>query len=81
MTTTTIPQTITISLGIQEASNMLDTITAAIELASIRSGHTILADNLTEIHKTVWNQFADQVISVTQPELYQKICEQRRRQQ
>lgn len=77
----TIPQIITIALGIQEVSNMLDTLTAAIELTSIRRGHTVLADNLTEIHKTIWNQYADQVISIAQPELYQKICEQRRRQQ
>lgn len=77
----TIPQIITIALGIQEVSNMLDTLTAAIELTSIRRSHTVLADNLTEIHKTIWNQYADQVISIAQPELYQKICEQRRRQQ
>lgn len=77
----TIPQIITIALGVQEVSNMLDTLTAAIELTSIRRGHTVLADNLTEIHKTIWNQYADQVISIAQPELYQKICEQRRRQQ
>lgn len=77
----TIPQIITIALGIQEVSNMLDTLTAAIELTSIRRGHTVLADNLTEIHKTIWNQYADQVVSIAQPELYQKICEQRRRQQ
>ena len=77
----TIPQIITIALGIQEVSNMLDTLTAAIELTSIRRGHTVLADNLTEIHKTIWNQYADQVVSIAQPELYQKICEQRGRQQ
>ncbi len=77
----TIPQIITIALGVQEVSNMLNTLTAAIELTSIRRGHTVLADNLTEIHKTIWNQYADQVISIAQPELYQKICEQRRRQQ
>jgi len=77
----TIPQIITITLEIQAVSNMLDTLTAAIELTSIRRGHTVLADNLTEIHKTIWNQYADQVVSIAQPELYQKICEQRRRQQ
>jgi len=77
----TIPQIITITLEIQAVSNMLDTLTAAIELTSIRRGHTVLADNLTEIHKTIWNQYADQAVSIAQPELYQKICEQRRRQQ
>ena len=77
----TIPQIITITLEIQAVSNMLDTLTAAIELTSIRRGHTVLADNLTEIHKTIWNQYADQFVSIAHPELYQKICEQRRRQQ
>ncbi len=80
MTPQEIPETITITLGIQEASNTLDTLTAAIELASIKSGHTILADNLTELHTTIWNQFADQVVSITQPELYQKTCERRGQQ-
>lgn len=75
-----IPRIITITMEIQEVSNMLDTLTAAIELTSIRRGHTVLADNLTEIHKIIWNQYADQVVSITQPKLYQKICEQRRRQ-
>lgn len=75
-----IPRIITITMEIQEVSNMLDTLTAAIELTSIRRGHTVLVDNLTEIHKIIWNQYADQVVSITQPKLYQKICEQRRRQ-
>lgn len=75
-----IPRIITITMEIQEVSNMLDTLTAAIELTSIRRGHTVLADNLTEIQKIIWNQYADQVVSITQPKLYQKICEQRRRQ-
>jgi len=80
MTPQQTPKTITIKMSVQETSNTLDTLTAAIELASIRRGHTVLADNLTEIHKTIWNQYADQVVSIAQPELYQKICEQRRRQ-
>ncbi len=80
MTPQQIPKTITIKMNVQEASNTLDTLTAAIELASIKSGHTILADNLTDLYTNLWNQFADQVISITQPDLYQKICENRRRQ-
>ena len=76
-----IPQTITITLSTQEVSNAISTIATAIELTSIKSGHTVLADNLTELYKKIWDQFVDQVVSITDPKLYQMIVDQRRQQQ
>jgi len=67
-----IPDHVTIVFTTQEAVNAYEVLMAAVDYFRNRPspGHDHMGEYLNYVFEIIWNQFADQVVSVAQPNLY-----------